>query len=71
MVDSDGEFLLIEAADELPVWATPETCHNRVFIMNGAVHAVQDKQKTCINILNTVHQRSHIFKLSDKVCIFI
>ncbi|KAL7299746.1 hypothetical protein TKK_0007496 [Trichogramma kaykai] len=67
MVDSDGEFLMIEAADELPVWATPETCQNRVFMMNGALHAVQDKQKICINILNSVYQRSHIFKLSDKV----
>ncbi|OXU22327.1 hypothetical protein TSAR_007647 [Trichomalopsis sarcophagae] len=67
MVDSDGEFLLIEAAEELPVWATPETCQNRVFIMNGAVHVVQDKQKICINILNSVYQRSHIFKMSDKV----
>lgn len=68
MVDSDGEFLLIEAAEELPVWATPETCQNRVFIMNGAVHVVQDKQKIYINILNSVYQRSHIFKMSDKVC---
>lgn len=67
MVDSDGEFLLIEAADVLPVWATPETCQNRVFLMNGAVHVVQDKQKICINILNSVYQRSHIFKMSDKV----
>ncbi|XP_058793583.1 protein ecdysoneless [Phymastichus coffea] len=71
MVDSDGEFLLIEAADELPVWATPETCHNRVFILNGAIHAVQDKQKICINILNSVYQRSHIFKMSDKVQVAI
>lgn len=28
--DSDGEFLLIEAADYLPSWASPETCENRV-----------------------------------------
>lgn len=68
MVDSDGEFLLIEAAEELPVWATPEACQNRVFLMSGAVHVVQDKQKICINILNSVYQRSHIFKMSDKVC---
>lgn len=41
VVDSDGEFLLIEAADHLPKWATPETCeqrvnlyiHNRIFII--------------------------------------
>lgn len=28
--DSDGEFLLIEAADHLPQWANPETCEQRV-----------------------------------------
>lgn len=28
--DSDGEFLLIEAADYLPKWADPEICENRV-----------------------------------------
>lgn len=28
--DSDGEFLLIEAADHLPEWANPEACEQRV-----------------------------------------
>lgn len=28
--DSDGEFLLIEAADQLPKWVTPENASNRV-----------------------------------------
>lgn len=28
--DSDGEFLLIEAAENLPQWANPETCEQRV-----------------------------------------
>lgn len=28
--DVDGEFLLIEAADYLPSWASPENCENRV-----------------------------------------
>jgi hypothetical protein len=28
--DSDGEFLLIEAAEHLPQWANPETCEQRV-----------------------------------------
>lgn len=30
VIDSDGEFLLIEAADYLPDWANPETCEQRV-----------------------------------------
>lgn len=30
VVDSDGEFILIEAAEHLPKWANPETCDQRV-----------------------------------------
>lgn len=30
VVDSDGEFLLIEAANHLPKWANPETCEGKV-----------------------------------------
>lgn len=30
VIDSDGEFLLIEAANYLPSWADPETCEGRV-----------------------------------------
>ncbi|KAG8274075.1 hypothetical protein J6590_008205 [Homalodisca vitripennis] len=32
VVDSDGEFLLIEAANHLPSWATPEACDRRVSV---------------------------------------
>ncbi|XP_063241356.1 protein ecdysoneless isoform X2 [Bacillus rossius redtenbacheri] len=40
VVDSDGEFLLIEAADHLPNWANPETCEQRVYLYRGSVHVV-------------------------------
>ena len=33
VVDSDGEFMLIEAANHLPEWASPETCEQRVRII--------------------------------------
>lgn len=36
--DVDGEFLLIEAAESLPSWITPETCEDRVFIYKGSLH---------------------------------
>ncbi|KAG8087491.1 hypothetical protein GUJ93_ZPchr0010g7383 [Zizania palustris] len=36
--DSDGEFLLIEAAFLLPRWLDPETAPNRVFIFRGELH---------------------------------
>ncbi|KAL5291525.1 ECD.2 family protein [Megaselia abdita] len=42
IVDSDGEFLLIEASDHLPSWATPETCENRVFLVKGHMNLVQN-----------------------------
>ncbi|KAH8724656.1 SGT1 protein-domain-containing protein [Phaeosphaeriaceae sp. PMI808] len=32
--DADGEFLLIEAANALPKWLTPEVAENRVWINN-------------------------------------
>lgn len=28
--DTDGEFLLIEAANELPSWVSPDNANNRV-----------------------------------------
>lgn len=30
IIDADGEFMLIEAAEVLPKWANPDTCINRV-----------------------------------------
>ncbi|XP_074591192.1 protein ecdysoneless homolog [Curcuma longa] len=38
--DSDGEFLLIEAAFALPRWLEPDTADNRVFIRGGKLHIV-------------------------------
>ncbi|KAF8649824.1 hypothetical protein AX16_005589 [Volvariella volvacea WC 439] len=38
--DSDGEFLLIEAAEALPVWVKPSNSENRVWIHNYRLHLV-------------------------------
>ncbi|XP_048248661.1 protein ecdysoneless homolog [Haliotis rufescens] len=38
--DNDGEFLLIEAAEALPKWLTPETSDNRVYIYQGDIHII-------------------------------
>ncbi|KAF6160612.1 hypothetical protein GIB67_019552 [Kingdonia uniflora] len=38
--DTDGEFLLIEAAFALPRWVKPESIGNRVFIRRGELHIV-------------------------------
>ncbi|GAA5860390.1 hypothetical protein JCM3774_000403 [Rhodotorula dairenensis] len=38
--DDDGEFLLIEAADALPNWVTPQNAANRVWIYRGRLHLI-------------------------------
>ncbi|KAF5374874.1 hypothetical protein D9758_000058 [Tetrapyrgos nigripes] len=38
--DSDGEFLLIEAADALPSWVKPSNSDNRVWIYNSHLHLI-------------------------------
>jgi len=39
--DSDGELLLIEAADALPAWAQePQVAEGRVFIHQGLIHII-------------------------------
>ncbi|GLB36447.1 putative SGT1-domain-containing protein [Lyophyllum shimeji] len=38
--DSDGEFLLIEAADALPSWVKPTNSENRVWIYSSRLHLV-------------------------------
>ncbi|CAL8122668.1 unnamed protein product [Orchesella dallaii] len=44
VIDNDGEFLLIEAADFLPDWAeSDESCAQRVYLYNGAVHLIPRK----------------------------
>ncbi|OKL60591.1 hypothetical protein UA08_04353 [Talaromyces atroroseus] len=44
VVDSDGEFLLIEAAGSLPAWLEPEVADYRVWINNGHLVIIQPKQ---------------------------
>ncbi|XP_076245284.1 ecdysoneless cell cycle regulator [Calliopsis andreniformis] len=67
LIDSDGEFLLIEAANVLPSWANPEICENRVYVYNGELHIVREKYKTLHDLLNNVYQSSYLSKASDKV----
>ncbi|KAF8559346.1 SGT1-domain-containing protein [Imleria badia] len=38
--DSDGEFLLIEAAESLPRWVNPSNAINRVWIHSGRLHLI-------------------------------
>ncbi|TKA27949.1 hypothetical protein B0A50_04015 [Salinomyces thailandicus] len=38
--DTDGEFLLIEAASALPKWLNPDVAENRVWISNGHLRVI-------------------------------
>ncbi|KAH9836884.1 regulatory factor Sgt1 [Teratosphaeria destructans] len=38
--DTDGEFLLIEAASNLPRWLNPDVAENRVWISNGHLRII-------------------------------
>lgn len=42
--DSDGDFMLIEAADVLPAWLEPETSENRIFISDGKVQIIMQNK---------------------------
>lgn len=65
--DSDGEFLLIEAANVLPVWANPETCQDHVFVHNGNLHVVREKHKSFSNLLNCINESPYLSKASENV----
>jgi len=67
VVDSDGEFLLIEAADDLPLWANPETCQDRVFIHDGDIHVIRERGTSFPNLLDNIHGKPHISRMSEKV----
>ncbi|XP_043262328.1 protein ecdysoneless isoform X2 [Colletes gigas] len=67
LIDSDGEFLLIEAANVLPPWANPETCEQHTFVYNGELHIIREKNKTLIDLLNHIQTTPYFSKASDKV----
>jgi hypothetical protein len=43
--DSDGEFLLIEAAGTLPGWLEPEVAENRVWIHDGSLTIIKPQHE--------------------------
>ncbi len=42
VTDSDGEFLLVDAADELPDWLEPDSAVGRTWVVDGSVAVVLD-----------------------------
>lgn len=68
--DTDGEFLLIEAAFHLPRWLNPETSLNRVFVRGGDLHIIPRSRlpdPSLVASLRFLIERSHESRASDSV----
>jgi hypothetical protein len=67
--DTDGEFLLIEAANALPKWLNPEIAENRVWISNGHLRLIPvDAGETTQN-LSITQALDFIRRKPDKLII--
>ncbi|KAI9680816.1 MAG: hypothetical protein M1817_004256 [Caeruleum heppii] len=55
VVDTDGEFLLIEAANALPRWLNPEVAENRVWINKGGLLIIpREPQNTNVTSVDNI-----------------
>ncbi|XP_061349975.1 protein ecdysoneless homolog [Gastrolobium bilobum] len=53
--DTDGDFLLIEAAFHLPRWLNPDTSLHRVFIRSGELHIVPRNRLPSPSLLDSLN----------------
>ena len=67
--DTDGEFLLIEAAKALPKWLNPEIAENRVWISNGHLHIISIDEGSTSRNLSLQDALLFIEKKPDKLII--
>lgn len=67
--DTDGEFLLIEAANALPKWLNPEIAENRVWISNGHLRVIPLDVDSASRNLPLQDALSFIEKQPDKLII--
>lgn len=67
VIDSDGEFLLIEAADVLPKWANPDTCEQRVYLAGGCMHLVQNSPS---NTSKTMSVATAVAKIQENPTLY-
>ncbi|VDB85844.1 unnamed protein product [Peniophora sp. CBMAI 1063] len=65
--DSDGDFLLIEAADALPNWVTPTVSENRVWIYAAQLHLIPLKH---VSPPHTVRRKRRIYADDDELAGF-
>ncbi|KAH7104302.1 SGT1-domain-containing protein [Auriculariales sp. MPI-PUGE-AT-0066] len=62
--DTDGEFLLIEAADSIPSWVTPANAANRVWIHRGQLHIIS-LEDVSTSSQKAYRQQSRYFRMQD------
>uniref|UniRef100_A0A0A1X4Z5 Protein SGT1 homolog ecdysoneless n=1 Tax=Zeugodacus cucurbitae TaxID=28588 RepID=A0A0A1X4Z5_ZEUCU len=73
VIDADGEFLLIEAADALPAWANPDKCEQRVYIVNGHMQLVQkltaksSKKLAVSTAVENIRQNPTIYRVGKEI----
>ena len=65
VVDSDGEFILIEAADFLPEWVNPSNENRRLWIKSGNVYLLPLSVKD-VNQINSKTFKSE-YKVNSKI----
>ncbi|XP_013115710.2 protein ecdysoneless [Stomoxys calcitrans] len=73
VIDADGEFLLIEAADVLPKWANPDTCEQRVYICQGYMNLIQNSPANTTKLLSVseavekIQNNATLYKVSPEI----
>ncbi|CAI2735272.1 unnamed protein product [Schistosoma spindalis] len=67
VTDEDGEFLLIECANQLPSWINPENSENRVWFYQGELCILCKKRKLKITLNNALEA----FRNFDKTAFLI
>jgi len=67
--DTDGEFLLIEAANALPKWLNPEIAENRVWISNGHLRLIPVDAGSSTQNLTITQALEFIRQKPDKLLI--
>ncbi|KAF6736348.1 ecdysoneless-like protein [Oryzias melastigma] len=71
--DNDGEFILIEVADYLPKWLSPDTSENRVFLFKGELHIIPRPSKSSSvgfprNVVPSVEQALTLLSDHSEAC---
>ena len=67
--DTDGEFLLIEAANALPKWLNPDIAENRVWISNGHLRIIPLDEKSTHRNLSQDEALEFIRETPEKLTI--